>query len=126
MKARLFPLLAFLAALALPAQAQNAFDVDAVTVRGSSPVRPRLDVYARVPHALLNFTSVPGGYQGRYTVSLDVFAVDARQRQRQFVVSRSWERTVPIASAALARTGSDRTTNALDLSPGRYLFQFLL
>jgi len=125
MKARLLPLFALLAVLALPARAQSAFDVDAVTVRGSSPVRPRLDVYARVPYALLNFTNVPGGFQARYTVSLDVFAVDTRQRQRQFVVSRSWDRTVPVASLALTRTGaSDRTTNALDLSPGQYLFQF--
>jgi GWxTD domain-containing protein len=127
MKARLLLLLALVLVPVWPALAQEAFDVDAVAVRGASPVRPRLDVYARVPYALLNFTNVPGGFQARYTVSLDVYAVDARARQRQFIVSRSWDRTIPVASAALTRSGaSDRTTNALDLSPGRYLLQFQL
>jgi len=134
MKARLLrlprPLRALLLAVVLvplPAYAQEAFEVDAVAVRGSSPVRPRLDVYARVPYALLNFTNVPSGYQARYTISLDVYAVDASNRQRQFIVSRSWDRTIPVASAALARSdASDRTTNALDVSPGRYLLVFQL
>ncbi len=130
---RLFAHLLACAALALasvaaaPVALAQAFDVDAMTVRGASPSRPRLDVFARVPFSALNFTSVAAGFQARYAMSVDVFAVDARGRQRQFVVSRSWERVLPVGSYAQARSdASDLTTQSLDLTPGRYLLQFQL
>lgn len=111
----------------VPAARAQSFDVDAMTVRGSSPARPRLDVFARVPFSALNFTSVAAGFQARYAMSVDVFAVDARGRQRQFVVNRSWDRVLPVGSYAQARgDGADLTTQSLDLAPGRYLLQFQL
>ena len=128
--ARLLAALCLVAASAAtgPAALAQSFDVDAMTVRGAPPARPRLDVFARVPYAALNFTNVATGFQARYTMSVDVFAVDARGRQRQFIVSRSWERVLPVGSYAQARSSdaADLTTQALDLTPGRYLLQFQL
>ncbi len=128
---RRFALLLALAALCCPAaQAQElpAFDVDAVTVRGDAGGDSRLDVYTKVSHALLNFTNVATGYQARYQVSLDVYRVDARGRQQSFVANRVWDRTLAARDYAATRSDqlTDRTTQSLDLAPGRYLLQFRL
>ena len=121
-------LLGVLLAAPLAAQDLPAFEVDAVSVRGDEPGLMRLDVYTKVTHALLNFTNVQTGYRATYQVSLDVYRVDERGRQQSFMANRVWDRTIPVReyAATVSDQIADRTTQSLDLPPGRYLLQFRL
>lgn len=125
---RLLALLAVLLATPVYAQDLPAFDIDAVSVRGSEAGLSRLDVYTKVSHALLNFTNVQSGYQAKYQVSLDVYRVDDRGRQQSFVANRVWDRTLAVReyAATLSDKIVDRTTQSVDLPAGRYLLQFRL
>lgn len=120
-------LLAFLlTAWASPGAAQSVFqpefDAEAVAFRAQESTATRLDVYTRVPYRSLRFVRRGDGFAGRYTVTASVYRTDDRGRAERLVLSRSWDRTVNVASydASQDDTRADLAVQALDVPPGRY------
>jgi GWxTD domain-containing protein len=112
--------------LTLPLHAQDVpLEVDAISVRGPSGTASRLDVYTKVSYGALTFRRAESGYRARYRVSLDVYRVSGG-RQGAYVRGKTWDRTVTASNyeATVEDRFHDRTTQALDLEPGRYLLQF--
>lgn len=128
-------LLALLLAGVCPerAQAQSrtvpSFEVDAVSARADAASGDaRLDVYTTVPYAKLRFTSTANGFTARYDVTLEVFEVDGKGRPQNLIATRLWDDTV-IATSYLSTRSSElvaRTTQSLELEPGRYLLEVQL
>ncbi len=90
--------LAVAAVLAAPASAQAAytpaFDVEVVTQRADAGPQTRVDVYTAVPNTSLRFLARAAGFEARYAVTVEVYALDADGTQQGLVVSRTFERDV--------------------------------
>lgn len=99
---------------------QPEFDLDVVSQRsddGSSQV----DIYTAIPFTNLRFRSVQGGFEAKYTVTVEIFRVDERGRQQGLIANRSWERDVNVTTYNETQAGTvDRATQSLDVEPGRY------
>ena len=126
-------LLLLMAASLQPMAAQPrvtpSFEVDAVAVRASdSATETRLDVYTKIPYAKLRFTNQPDGFTARYEVTLEAYAVDRKGRRQTLVASRLWDRTFAVTSYAGTQSTElvDRTTQSMNLTPGRYELQIQL
>ena len=110
-------------------RATPSFEVDAVAVRASeASAETRLDVYTKIPYAKLRFTNMPDGFTARYEVTLEAYALDRKGRRQTLMASRLWDRTFLVTSYAGTQATElvDRTTQSLNLPPGRYELQVQL
>ena len=104
-------------------RATPSFEVDAVAVRASEPTaETRLDVYTKIPYAKLRFTSTSDGFEARYEVTVEAYALDGKGRRQTLVSSSLWDRTFKVSSYAGTQATElvDRTTQSMNLAPGRY------
>jgi GWxTD domain-containing protein len=114
--------------LAVGAQAQAAyqpeFDLDIISTHADGPegLAPQLDVYTSVAYTNLRFLARTGGFEARYSVTVDLYSLDAQGRQESLVASRSFERSVSAADydATLSNETFDRAVQSLDVPVGRY------
>ncbi|HLT47769.1 MAG TPA: GWxTD domain-containing protein [Rubricoccaceae bacterium] len=119
------------AGLAGSAHAQAAyqpeFDLDVVGTRTDAGV-PQIDVYTAIPYSNLRFLSRPGGFEARYTVSVEVHRLDDEGQRQGLVTTRSWERevAVPTYEETQAHATIDRATQSLEVEPGRYAVEVQL
>jgi len=58
------------------AQTLPEFDLDAVSVRGKSAERSRLDIYTRIAYADLSFIQQGDKYLATYEVQADIYALN--------------------------------------------------
>ena len=101
--------------------------VNAVSVRATEASElTQLDLYTRISHSQLNFVSGPTGFTAQYRVSVEIIAIDERDRPTLIVQSPIWDRiiTVPIFAQTVSTTQRDVTTHAVLLAPGKYLVSF--
>lgn len=100
---------------------QPEFDLAVVGNRTEAGV-PQLEVYTAIPYSNLRFLSRTGGFEARYTVSVEVYRLDAGGQRQGLAATRSWEREVQVPSyEATQQAGSvDRATQAVAVEPGRY------
>ena len=104
-------------------RATPSFEVDAVAVRASEPTaETRLDVYTKIPYAKLRFTSTSDGFEAQYEVTVEAYALDGKGRRQTLVSSSLWDRTFKVTSYAGTQATElvDRTTQSMNLAPGRY------
>jgi GWxTD domain-containing protein len=99
---------------------QPEFDLDVVGNRTEAGA-PQLEVYTAIPYANLRFLSRTGGFEARYTVSVEVHRLDGEGRRQGLAATRSWEREVQVASYEETQSATvDRATQAIPADPGRY------
>ena len=99
---------------------QPEFDLDVVSQR-SSDGSSQVDIYTAIPYSNLRFRAVTGGFEAKYTVTVEIFRVDDRGRQQGLLANRSWERDVNVATYNDTQAETiDRATQSLGVDPGRY------
>ena len=124
-------LLGLAAGFAESARAQAAyqpeFDLDVVGSRTDAGAT-QVEVYTAIPYSNLRFLARTGGFEARYTVSVEVHRLDAEGQRQGLVATRSWEREVqvPTYEETQATTTLDRATQALAVAPGRYAVEVQL
>ncbi len=115
-----------LAPCALAQPAGPAFNVDAVNVRSTeSPGRTRVDIYTRLPYSGLHFYNRLEGFAGRYEVTAEFYELDDQDRRQNLVQSRIWTQEVSVPTFAATQSDQifDRTTQSVEIQPGRYLLE---
>jgi len=115
-----------LSSAVVSAQSVPAFEVDAVTMPDPKTLEPRLDIYTRIPYSNLQFISQSGGFVSQYSVLAELYRVDEDGNQQAIVVSRIWERNVPVVTAFDETLSGrmDYTTHSISgLDPGVYLLE---
>ena len=126
--ALLIGFLVVLVASSAPTRAQAAyqpeFDVDVVSAPGDAG-DTRVDVYTAVPRRNLRFLARTDGFEATYSVTVDVYGVDAFGVQEGLVVSRAFERSVRVETydETLDRDQEDRSIQTIELAPGTYAVQ---
>ncbi len=117
-------------ALAGPGRAQTVayqpeFDVDAVSVKGTTATETRVDLYTKMPYQSLRFLSQDEGFATRYSVSVDVYRTNDAGEPQGLVRSRMWERdvTAPTYDATQSDSLYDYATQSLQLAPGSYALE---
>ncbi|MDX1439657.1 MAG: GWxTD domain-containing protein [Rubricoccaceae bacterium] len=122
--ALLFCLLSFPSSSHAQVAYQPEFDLDVVSVRGEN-ASPQVDIYTSIPYSNLRFLARTGGFEASYTVSVEVFRVNASGQQQGLVSSRSWDRQVAVATYTETQAGEvfDRATQSLTVDPGHYTIQ---
>ena len=96
------------------------FGVELVTRKADAATR--LDVHTSVPNSSLRFLARAGGFEARYGLTVQVYALDDRDRRQELVASRTSEREVSAADYdATQADREDLAVQALDVPPGRYL-----
>lgn len=129
---RFLPVFALLISFSFPVLAQEAvpqFFVDVVSAKNyDSEESSRVDVYARISYARLNFITTPNGFTANYELSLSANQLSDDDRFRNLVQSKIWDGNIVVDTylETQADDKSDFTTQTLDLSPGRYIFEFEL
>ena len=121
-------LLALFAAPLVWAQAAAgpAFGAELVVTHGDDGAA-RMDVYAAVPHQSLRFLARTDGFEASYVVTAEVQRVDEDGAARGPVTSRTWTRSVTVTDYdATLGGGTDRSVEAVDVAPGRYLVEVTL
>ena len=99
---------------------QPEFDLDVISQR-SADGSSQMDIYTAIPYSNLRFRSVSGGFEAKYTVTVEIFRVDERGRQLGLISNRTWERDVNVATYNETQAETiDRTTQSLSVDPGRY------
>ncbi len=133
MRARYSPLrwlpVALACLLAAGAAAQSAytpeFGAEVITRRAELASGPstQLDVYTSVPNSSLRFLARAGGFEARYGLTVQVYALDDRGRQQGLVVSRTFERDVAARTYDETQDAEreDRAIQTLAVPPGRYV-----
>ncbi len=122
-----FILLVLIVALARPgagmAQEAASFSVDVVSTRSSDDNRSRLDIYAAIPFAHLQFLKASTGFSASYDVYVEVFALDERNSVRELVQNPSWEAAAAADNFAATQSAQNAalTTQSIFLDPGRYM-----
>ncbi len=111
-----------------PATAQQAgFDVEPFTIRHNDG-RVRLDLFLRVPLNQLSFIRQGRGFQARYEVGVELYALNGRGQPQGLLESRLQERTLTVSS--YEQTQQEAAYDYLQLmlfpSPGRYAVQVRL
>ena len=110
-------------------QSPPAFELDAVTMPEPGTLESRLDIYTRIPYSSLQFISQGGQFVAGYTVLAELYSVDEKGNQQGVVMSRIWERDVPVVKEFHETLEStyDYTTHSIkDLSPGTYILEVQL
>jgi GWxTD domain-containing protein len=105
---------------------QPEFDLDVVGNRTEAGA-PQLEVYTAIPYSNLRFLARTGGFEARYTVSVEVHRLDAEGQRQGLAATRSWEREVQVAAYEETQAPEvDRATQAVAVAPGRYAVEVQL
>jgi GWxTD domain-containing protein len=117
-------LLALVLLVASAAEAQQAFDIDAVTFR-SARGESRLDVHVHVPYQNLRFVRRGDGFASNYTVTASVHRAGRNDRPAGLVLRRSWDRTVEAGNYNITQsdTLAEQSSHSIELPEGRYVLQ---
>ncbi len=105
------------------------FTVDAISVRSDNdPSMARVDLYTRLPYRQLSFINTPNGFSSSYEVTVDAVHVSDGGRVRNLVNSKIWDADVVVDTYIQTQLDelSDFTTQAFELNPGSYVFEFEL
>ncbi|MEM1056538.1 MAG: GWxTD domain-containing protein [Bacteroidota bacterium] len=117
--------------LVVPAAAQTAYQPafsTEVVVSREDDGTSRLDVYADVPYESLRFLARTGGFEASYVVTAEVQRIAPDGTVAGLVASRTWNRDVTVATydETLSQESTDRSVQAIEVDPGRYVLEVTL
>lgn len=112
-----------------PAQAQDGnpeFSAEVFVKRGTMTGLATADIYTKLPYVSLKFINTPDGFTAQYQVTAEIYQLDDDGQRQNLVQSPIWDRTIRVPNYAdtQADLAFDKTTQAVLLPPGTYMFEF--